>query len=146
MRRRSCIWKALSEMARLPAEFADGGSNFCWLSGAIWVTITIIVDDKNKAKNLERLTERLDMQTILIPLLIICVAGVVGSELMLVYAMVKKNAPITTRTAGKYIMMFLAALMVVVMLLMGIGQREAAQGSAASPAASVASAVSQEQR
>ena len=63
------------------------------------------------------------IRSFLIFLLIISIAGVVGSELLLIYAMVKKNARISTRTAGKYIMAFLIMLVVLVMILMALGQQ-----------------------
>ena len=62
------------------------------------------------------------MRSFLIFLLVISIAGIVGSELLLVYAMVRKNARISTRTAGKYILLFLIMLTAVVMVFMGLGQ------------------------
>lgn len=62
------------------------------------------------------------MYYLMIFLVAVGIAGVVASELLLIYAMVKKDARISTRTAGKYILIFLILLMVVVMIFMGLGQ------------------------
>ena len=63
------------------------------------------------------------LKTLMIFLLVVSIAGVIASELVLVYAMVKKDARVSTRTAGKYIMMFPILLVVVVMVFMMLGQR-----------------------
>ncbi len=63
------------------------------------------------------------LKSLMVFLLVVSIAGVVGSELILVYAMVKKDARISTRTAGKYILIFLIMLILTVMAFIALGRK-----------------------
>ena len=62
------------------------------------------------------------MRTLMILLLAVSIAGIIASELVLIYAMVKTSAGVSTRTAGKYTMIFLIMLIVVVMVFISLGR------------------------
>lgn len=63
------------------------------------------------------------LKNVLIAAVIISVAGIVGSEIMLFISIATKMPSERTREAGKYTLVFLAALTVAVMLLMAMGRK-----------------------